>query len=569
MEERIRLESISTFIGAVGVMLIAYVTYLIFPTDIPQSRYMRLWLAPQLVINSFWLAFIIYHANYNSYRTTQFWPYLSTIVCSFNGFVWGAGWVFFVGDVGIAQAQAAVIFTIILGGVFTGGVLATLFHLPSLISFMFCTLLPALIGTFVNEGIFHVWFGITLIVYMLACTAFALNLHGFLMDTLEQREEKALLAQQLAEEKQRAERASLEKTRFLAAASHDLRQPLQALQFFQHSLEKVRASNSQEQHIIEGMGASISALNGLLNAMLDVAQLDAGKQTVHKQVFPLNDLFRHIYQQCKPQAEEAGLVLRYVSTCAYIHSDPTLLGRITQNLVHNAIKHMGGRGGILIGGRRQGKYLRIEIRDNGVGIPFQEQESIFREFYQLHNPERKRSRGLGLGLAIVKRLSASLEHEIKLWSQPGKGCTFSITVPLANPPTLQCADTELLLSLSNPRQDKVLVVEDDEHVLESLQTLLTLWGYNVIISQTPEPEALIAEHPDMDFIISDYQLNAEQDGVEVIQQLRELAGRDIPALLITGNTSPILVEKLEKLSILVSYKPINPTVLKKMIADYN
>ncbi|MBU1725883.1 MAG: response regulator, partial [Gammaproteobacteria bacterium] len=206
-------------------------------------------------------------------------------------------------------------------------------------------------------------------------------------------------------------------------------------------------------------------------------------------------------------------------------------------------------------------------RDNGVGIPLQEQETIFREFYQLHNPERKRSRGLGLGLAIVKRLSASLGHDIKLWSQPGKGCTFSITVPLANPPALQCADTELPLSPSNPRQGKVLVVEDDEHVLESLQTLLTLWGYNVIIIQTPEPEALITEHPDMDFIISDYQLNAGQDGIEVIQQLRELAGWDIPAVLITGNTSPILAEKLEKLSIPVSYKPINPKSLKELLVS--
>ncbi len=486
-----------------------------------------------------------------------------------NGFAWGAGWVFFVGDATIVQTQAAVIFTIILGGVFTGGVLATIFHLPSLVSFMCCSLLPALVGTIVDDGIFHLWFGITIIVYMLACTAFALNLHSFLMDTLEQREEKALLAQQLAEEKQRAELASREKTRFLAAASHDLRQPLQALQFFQHSLGEMLTSNPQERHIIEGMGASISALNGLLNAMLDIAQLDAGKQTVRKQVFPLNTLFQRIRQQYEPLAAEAGLALHYVSTSAYVNSDPMLLERITQNLVHNAIKHMGRHGRILIGGRRQGNSLRIEIRDNGVGIPAQEQETIFREFYQLHNPERKRSRGLGLGLAIVKRLSASLGHEIKLWSQLGKGCTFSITVPLANPPALQCADTELSLSPSNSRQGKVLVVEDDEHVLESLQTLLALWGYNVILSQTPEPEALITEHPDMDFIISDYQLNAGQDGVEVIQQLRELAGWDIPALLIIGNTSPILMEKLEKLSISVSYKPISPTVLKKIITDYN
>ncbi|MBU0656061.1 MAG: HAMP domain-containing histidine kinase [Gammaproteobacteria bacterium] len=368
LDERIHLESVSTSIGAVGIMLIACVTYLIFPMDMPQSHYMGHWLASQLVINSFWLAFIAYHARYKHDHTKQLWPYFSTIVCSFNGFIWGAGWVFFVGDATIEQAQAAVIFTIILGGVFTGGVLATIFHLPSLVSFMLCSLLPALVGTIVDDGIFHLWFGITIIVYMLACTAFALNLHGFLMDTLEQREEKALLAQQLAEEKQRAELASLEKTRFLAAASHDLRQPLQALQFFQYSLGEILTSNPQEQHIIEGMVASISALNGLLNAMLDVAQLDAGKQTVRKQVFPLNTLFRRIRQQYEPLAAEAGLALRYISTSAYVNTDPMLLERITQNLVHNAIKHMGGRGRILIGGRRQGNCLRIEIRDGSLCV---------------------------------------------------------------------------------------------------------------------------------------------------------------------------------------------------------
>lgn len=476
----------------------------------------------------------------------------------------GTGWVFFIGDADISQAQAAVVFTIILGGVFTGGVLATLFHLPSLVSFMLCSLLPALVGTFINEGIFHIWFGITIIVYMLACTAFALNLHHFLMETLAQREEKAWLAQQLETEKHKAEQASQEKTRFLSAISHDLRQPLQALQFFQQSLHEIPSNTQQGQHILGGMEASISALHELLNAMLDVSQLDAGKQPIQRRHFSLNTLFRRIHQQYASLAEEAGIQLRYISTDLHIDSDPLLLERITQNLVHNAIKHMGRPGRILIGGRRQAGFVRIEIHDNGVGIPKQEQDNIFQEFYQLHNPERKRSEGLGLGLAIVKRLAAALEHNIRLHSLPGRGCMFAIHAPLAPPPA-DMQTQPIPLSVAPALRGTVLVIEDDEQVLESLQTLLHLWGYSVVLSQYPEPANLLAEHPDLHFIISDYQLGGEHNGIELIQQFRELAGREIPALLITGNTSADLSEKLDKLSIPVCYKPLNPALLKKYL----
>ncbi len=563
LNERIRLESISTAIGAIGIMLIAYVTYLIFPADIPRVRYMGYWLTSQLLANSCWLVFIAHHTRYKLQRTRHLWPYLSSMICSFNGFIWGAGWVFFVGDATIEHAHAAVTFTIILGGVFTGGVLATIFHLPSLVSFMFCSLLPALVGTFIDDGIFHVWFGVTIIVYMLACTAFALNLHHFLMETLAQREEKSWLAQQLETEKHKAEQANQEKSRFLAAISHDLRQPLQALQFFQQSLRETCSATHQAQHILGGVEASVTALNGLLNAMLDVAQLDAGQHPIRRSSFPLNTLLRRIHQQYTSLAEEAGIRLHYISTSLHIDSDPMLLERIVQNLVHNAIKHMGRPGRILLGGRRQAGFVRIEIHDNGVGIPLQEQESVFQEFYQLHNPERNRSHGLGLGLAIVKRLTAALEHNIGLRSLPGKGCTFSIHVPLANELPDSPAPTPLLLTEPPVRHGTVLIIEDDEQVMESLQTLLHLWGYEVLLSQQPEPETLLAEHPELNFIISDYQLGGEKNGIELIQQFRQLAGWKIPALLITGNTSADLSEKLSKLSIPVSYKPINPALLKK------
>lgn len=573
IHERIRLESISTAIGATGVMAIACVMYLIFPSDLGNTQYLSFWLISQLLVGVFWLAFIYRHKRQATAFTLKIWPYCSTIVCSFYGLVWGIGWVVFASDLDPTHIKAAVIFTIILGGVFTGGVLATIFHLPSLFSFTLCTMLPPLVSSFLDEGIFHTWFGLSLCVYMVACAAFALNLHSFLLDTLEQREEKHKLAKQLEEEKQKAEYNSQEKTRFLAAASHDLRQPLQAAQFFHQALRDTPKLPSESKAIIEGLETSLSALKGLLNAMLDIAQLDEGQYSIQKQVFPLNTLFRRIHQQYEPLANQAGLEFYYASTSAYVESDPLLVERIIQNLVHNAIKHMGTRGRILLGARRQYQQLRIEVRDNGIGIASKHQQAIFREFYQVHNPERKRNQGLGLGLYVVNRLTKLLEHDLKLWSEEGKGCIFSLTLPLALTHSISIAqipnEQRANTSCYEQQNLKILIIEDDEQVLDSLKLLLNLWGHEVIISSDPNPQKLIFDHPNIDFIISDYQLSAEKTGDKVIQQIRQLSQRDTPALLITGNTSPELREYLQSSGFLFTYKPINPLQVKNFITNHN
>lgn len=569
LNERIRLESISTAIGASGVMAIACVMYFIFPRDLENANYLFIWLATQLLVGIFWLLFIFRHKQHSKPFTLKLWPYLSTIVCSFYGLIWGVGWVFFISDIDASHIKAAVMFTIILGGVFTGGVLATLFHLPSLLSFTLCSMTPPLISSFIHSGIFHSWFGLSLCVYMLACAAFALNLHRFLLETLEQREEKQELAKQLAAEKQRVEEISKEKTRFLASASHDLRQPLQALHFFHQALKDTPNQPSEAQPLLEGMETSLSVLKGLLNNILDIAQLDEGQQTISKQVFPLNRIFRRIHQQYEPLAAEVGLELYYHPTHAYLNSDPLLVERIVQNLVHNAIKHMGSQGRILLGARRKGKHIRIEVRDNGVGIPEHEQEAIFREFYQLYNPERKRSRGSGLGLYFVKRLASLLEHDLSLWSQVNKGCIFALTIPLTLPPaassTIETAHEDTTPQNPLGENRKVLIIEDDEQVLDALDTLLTLWGYEVITTANSDPKEISSEHPDIRFIISDYQLSAGQNGVQVITELRKYIKCEIPALLITGNTSPDLLEQLKEAGLPVSYKPINPMQIKNFL----
>lgn len=398
--------------------------------------------------------------------------------------------------------------------------------------------------------IFHTWFGLSLCIYMIACMAFALNLHNFLLTTLEQREEKKQLAQ-------RIEKNSKDKTRLLVSISHDLRQPLQALRFNQYTLQQLLQHTTAVQPSLEHLEKSLDTLQGILDSLLDATRFSDGTQIVQRQCFPLESVFQRIYQDCEPSATEAGLQLRYVSTSVYVDSDPALLESILRNLVKNAIRHMGATGKILFGVKRQGKQLRIEVRDNGIGIPLQEQEAIFLEYYQLHNPERNRNHGLGLGLALIKGWTHALGHELSLWSQEGKGCVFKLIVPLALPPIFDVSQAATPVPIT-PLSKKILVIDDDEQILASLKALLLLWDYEAITVLEANPEKILADHPDIYFIISDYQLSAKQTGLEVIQQLRQFSQREIPALLLTGNITPALREQFQQLDIPVSYKPINP-----------
>ena len=382
LNERIRLESISTAIGASGVMLIAWVMYWLLPVEANDLNYMQDWLIAQLGVGLLWLGFIWlnYYQKLSCVRAC--WPYFSTTVCSFYGVMWGMGWVVFVGDATTANALPAFVFTIVLSGVFTGGILATIFHLPSLLSFMMCCLMPLMISSFLNDGLFHHWLGISIIIYMLACIAFALNLHSFLMETLEQREEKALLAQALAQEKQRVELISQDKTRFLAAASHDLRQPLQAARLFQQSLyQVVQQEQCQQTHyLLNNLGSSLTSLHELLDGMLSVSQIDAGTIIVHRRPFALDTLLYRLFVHYEPFAQQMGIALRYVATQAWVDSDPLQLERMLRNLLENAIKHSRASK-LLLGCRRCGQSLRIEVWDNGIGIPPNEQTNIFQDIY--------------------------------------------------------------------------------------------------------------------------------------------------------------------------------------------
>jgi len=367
--------------------------------------------------------------------------------------------------------------------------------------------------------------------------------------------------------KEEAESANLAKSKFLAAASHDLRQPVQALVFFTSALES-RLSDGQGAPLLGEMRGSLDALNGLLGALLDVSRLDAGVIVPDEGNLALGPVLERLAAEVAPQIGEKKLRLRVVGCSAVIRTDAVLFGRMIQNLLSNAVKYTE-RGGILLGCRRRRGRLSVEVWDTGIGIPADRQEDIFEEFTQIGNSERDRSQGLGLGLAIVRRLSGLLDCPVSVTSIPGKGSKFAMLMPLVG--FNQSRNITVLASAAGWRhgvKPVVLIIDDEVSVLKSLAFGITDWGYEVL-SASGEDEALavLAERAvPPDLIVADYRLRAGRTGAEAIRQIRRIFQRPIPSVIITGDTAPERIREAQQHGLNVLHKPVLPATLKAAIA---
>jgi signal transduction histidine kinase/CheY-like chemotaxis protein len=375
----------------------------------------------------------------------------------------------------------------------------------------------------------------------------------------------AHLEQRIGERTRELELASTAKSRFLAAASHDLRQPMHALGLFVARLrETVHARDAV--HTIEQIEASVRALDQLLDALLDISRLDAGVLKPRLEDFQVQPLLARMQTEFLPAAQAKGLRLSVMPSRLVVRSDPVLLERILMNLMSNAVRYTS-LGGIIVGARRREGHARLEIWDSGPGIPVEKQQAIFQEFYQLGNPERDRSKGLGLGLAIVKRLAQLLEHPLDLTSSPGRGSRFSIELPLGEarrvtpPPRLRKPPGDLSGAF-------VVVVEDERLVREGMQDLLTQWGCQVVTAGSAmEAAARLAEHDRIpDLIISDYRLRDGETGIQAISRLQAEYPVSIPALLISGDTAPERLREARESGLRLLHKPVPPARLRAMLA---
>lgn len=387
-------------------------------------------------------------------------------------------------------------------------------------------------------------------------------LQSTVIDSTERKQAEESLRDALLQ----ADQATNARTRFFAAASHDLRQPLHAISLYLPLLLK-RMEKTENREMLGAIQNSCNAMRSLLDSLLDISRLDAGVIEPENSPIPLLEIFDQLGMEFAPQAAAKGLELRVVPADYWVRSDPALLERILRNLLTNAIRYTH-KGKILLGARRVGSTVRVEVWDSGIGIEDETLEHIFEEFYQADNPERDRGRGLGLGLAIIERLATLLEHKLGVRSWPGRGSVFDITLPVTDEP----ANADARMRQPPPETGNLhgrlaVLVDDDPIVLEGTEAMLEDWGCEIVSasSGTDAVAAVMATGLIPDFILADLRLRGAETGLDAIAALHQSLGRPIPAIIVTGDTDPDRIRQASASGYIILHKPVEPVRLQKAI----
>lgn len=375
-----------------------------------------------------------------------------------------------------------------------------------------------------------------------------------------------LATQALREKKDEAEQANVAKSRFLAAASHDLRQPTHALGLFVSRLAQL-PHDRQTGELIGNLDASVRAMQNLLDGLLDISRLEAGAVQVDRRPFALSGLFDQLQQALSAEAADKGLRLRVRPTSLWVKSDATLIYRVLLNLTGNALRYTE-RGGVLVAARQKASgRVELQVWDSGIGIAPEHQQAVFAEFYQVGNAARDRTKGLGLGLNIVQRTVNLLDHPLKMKSRPGRGTRFTLSLPLAVGPRIQ--EEEIIKDKMTPddvRERCALVVEDDALARSALVGLLVSWGMRVAQARgASDALECLAQGLVPDVIVSDYRLQEGHNGMQLVQSLRQRLGTPTPACLMSGDTDPGLIQAAQAAGLTLLHKPVRPAKLRSLL----
>jgi Na+/proline symporter/CheY-like chemotaxis protein len=395
------------------------------------------------------------------------------------------------------------------------------------------------------------------------------------MRVRERTTELTRLNAELGRAKADAEEANVSKTRFLAAASHDILQPLNAARLYVTSLqerqtqdEDARGERAENARLIGNVDASLDAVEEIFGALLDISRLDTGAMRPEFVSFRIDEMLRQLEVEFQPLAREKGLDLQYVPCSLTIRSDRRLLRRLLQNLVSNAIKYTP-KGRVLVGCRHRGGNLRIDVYDTGLGIPSSKKKVIFREFHRL-DEGAKVARGLGLGLSIVQRIGRVLDHKIDLRSAPGRGSRFSVEVPLSSAAPQMQQPREL----AAPHRGRllgttVLCIDNEPQVLDGMDALLGGWGCRVL--KAPDLATAVAAITESQVapngLLIDYHLD-RGNGLDAIIELRRRFGADLPAILITADRSVHMRDEARAQDVQVLSKPLKPAALRALMAQW-
>jgi len=501
-------------------------------------------------------------------ETSRRWLVEASIGSLASGLLWGVAALFLYpeGQIVYQYTFAVTLIFMAVACLFSYGP-----HYKTFLAFFIPSIVPGILGMAAQGGTLQNGFavGLALISFIVLWSSRAFNdmfmksvrlrfENVELIDQLTAQRNEAQAAKVTAEAaKETAESANLAKSRFLAAASHDLRQPIHALNLYLGAFGQLNLTR-QAVSLLAKVRQCALIMDDMFRTLLDVSKLDAGAVQPQICVFPLGPLFSKARLEFEPQARAKGLELRVTRCSAFAKSDPILVERILRNLISNAIRYTE-QGRVVIGCRRRGGALRICVYDTGLGIAPHEQQLVFEEFYQVGNRERDRSKGLGLGLAIVQRLTRLLSATLTMRSQPGHGSLFAFDLERAEPVELPPLRLNRRTTGSRDLSGRLIVVVDDEElILDAAQTLLKQWNCTVIAA-TSGREALrqlanCTRPPDV--LLCDFRLRDGENGVAVTAALRNEFNTDIPALLITGDTNPEQIRTIAASGLSVLHKPL-------------
>ena len=518
-------------------------------------------------------------AQFRTVTQGQVWDRLFRRLTALASFTWGsAGILMYVpGDL----AYQALLICVVMG-MSAGAATSNPFHPPSMFIYQAGLLLP-LMGRLAwdNDETHWILFGMLTLfcVYVLKS---ALELIRTFEQSQRRRYENERLVGALLERKREAEASRIEaeqasqaKSKFLATASHDLRQPLQALRLFSDALQDT-AKEKETMRLAGQIGKSVSALVDMFDDLLDVSRLDAGIVEPRRQHFLLGNLFDRMYGDFAPLAQAKGLSFQLPicegresgmeKACnVVVYSDPFLLERMLRNLISNAIRYTD-TGGVVVRCLCMPGKVSLEVVDTGIGIRSETMPHIFEEYYQADNPHRDRRKGLGLGLAIVRRIEGLLDCKIKVKSEPGVGSTFSFEVPtgesshLAQPFVISHSHFDL-------NNVTVALVEDDQDIREQSADLMEQWGCKVVSGEFAEDVMRKLDIAELkpDLVVCDYRLPHGMTAIHVIQRMRELWGSDLPAVVLTGDTGSETLHQIHESGAILLHKPIAPMRLRSMM----
>lgn len=428
-------------------------------------------------------------------------------------------------------------------------------------------------GFVMHDGSLAKMLSVFSILYVLIMLQFARSLERSALRLIQLRfENRELVARLQAETQQaeiaraNAEAANIDKSRFLAAASHDLRQPIHAVGLFLEALSNTELSE-QQRSIHRKAQSACDASGDMLGTLLDYSRIEAGVVKSEPRAFLLQPVLAELEREYAAQAEAKRLHFTLRPTAHSVFADPSLTALILRNLIANAVRYTR-TGGILIGCRLKGSQVRIEVWDSGIGIESTAHASIFKEFFQLANSERNRAQGLGLGLAIVQKIATTMGARVTLNSRPGRGSVFKLSLPRAGEPqalsnvTDGNAATEVQPSLNGLQ---VLVVEDEPEVREAMQQLLTGWGCRCdAAADLAEAQVLASAHwPDV--LVTDYRLRDGVTGRDAVQAIRAIAGPRLHCIIVTGDTAPDRLRDAAEESAVLLHKPLPAAILYRAL----